>query len=438
MEFFIAGLYAVLITAIILRWRFFRLSGISIHWIVVAFIIKLIAGFTLWKVYTSYYTEMDGSDATRYYHDAMLIKSQLDENPAVFYALMVGIENHSPEYEAVYDKLVGWYSGYRYGLTNDYRTIVRLQVIISFISFGSYHVHWIIMSFLSLLGLTWIFKCFESLFKGREFWLFAACFLLPSVVFWSSGLLKEGPALFGLGLLFFLFSKIINRNFKWYHFAFLIPALGFLFYLKQYVLLAFIPAAVFLIVIRVTGEKFALYKFLLSQIICFIIAQNAHYFFVGGDFLYVLGKKRVDFENTAALHSARSSVEIPESTSTVEFLLNSPQAFALTYLRPYFWESKSWMYMIFALENLVYVILILFLILFFRRIPKSEHPILIYAAASFALVMASIVGNCVPVLGSVVRYRILSLPLLIIVCCYFIDFPKIKKTCESFIKRKSD
>ena len=135
MEFFIAGLYVILITAIILRWRFFRLSGISIHWIVIVFAIKLIAGFTLWKVYTSYYTEMDGSDATRYYHDAMLIKSQLDENPDVFYALMVGIENHSPEYEAVYDKLVGWYSGYRYGLTNDYRTIVRLQVIISFISF---------------------------------------------------------------------------------------------------------------------------------------------------------------------------------------------------------------------------------------------------------------------------------------------------------------
>jgi hypothetical protein len=294
------------------------------------------------------------------------------------------------------------------------------------------------MAFLSFVGLIWLFKSFESLFRGRLYLLFAACFLLPSVVFWGSGLLKEGPALFGLGLLFYLFSKIINRNFKWYHLVVLIPTLGFLFYLKQYVLFAFIPAALFLLVVRFTGEKFVIYKFFMSQIICFVIAQNAHYFFVGGDFLYVLGKKRVDFENTAQMHSARSLVTIPENNTAIEFFLHAPQAFALTYLRPYFWECKSWMYLVFALENLVYVILILFLVLFFRRIPKSEHPILIYAALSYSLVMASIIGNCVPVLGSVVRYRILSLPLLIIVCCYFIDFSKVKTSYLTLLKRNAD
>ena len=436
MEFFIAGLYVILITAIILRWRFFRLTGISQHWLVIAFVIKLAAGIVLWKVYTSYYSELDGSDATRYYHDAMLIKSQLEENPEVFFALMTGQDHHSPEYDAVYDKLVGWYSGYRYGLTNDYRTIVRLQVVISFISLGSYHVHWIIMAFLSFIGLTWLYKSFLTLFARREYWLFGACFMLPSVVFWSSGLLKEGPALFGLGLLFLLSFKIVNRQFKWYHFLLLIPTIGFLFYLKQYVLFAFIPAFLFIVIIRFTGEKFAIYKFIVSQVICFVIAQNAHSFFVGGDFLYVLGKKRVDFENTALMHSARSYVEIPVSNNVQDFILNGPQAFTLTYLRPFFWECKTWMYLVFAIENLIYTFLLLLMIFFFRRIPKSDHPILIYAAISFALVMASIIGNCVPVLGSVVRYRILSLPLLIIACCYFIDLDKIKIKATALIRRK--
>lgn len=432
MDLLIAAIYATIFTAILYRWRFFHLAGIPKHWLLVAFSLKLLAGIVLWKVYTSYYSELQGSDVTRYYNDAMLIRSQLEENPDVFYALMLGRENHSPEYEAVYDKLVGWYSGYRYGLTNDYRTIVRLQVLISFVSFGCYHVHWMLMAFLSFIGLTWLYKSFSTLFERRSAVLFAACYLLPSVVFWSSGLLKEGPALFGLGLLFFLFSRIIQRTFQWYHLFVLLPLLLFLFFLKQYVLLAFIPASIFLLIVRFTNDRLLIVKFIAIHGIAFLIAQNAHHFFIGGDFLYVLEKKRVDFENTAQMHTARSLVHIPESDNTAAFILHYPQAFALTYLRPFLWECKSWMYAIFALENLVYAVILALMIFFFRKSAMKERPVMIYAALSYALVMASIIGNCVPVLGSVVRYRILSLPLLIILCCYFIDFQKI----NSLLQRK--
>ncbi|MFN0032309.1 MAG: hypothetical protein ACKVOR_09135 [Flavobacteriales bacterium] len=426
---------SLLFAAIIYKWRFFSLPGIPRRWLLAAFAVKLIAGLMLWYVYTHHYSASHASDAHRYYDDAMVINAQWHENREVFWSLMLGNgEDSSTAYQSVYNKLVGWYSGYRYGLTNDCRTIIRIHVVISFLSFGSYHVHWICMAFFAFTGLVALYRAFSEIFVSRKIWLFTACFALPSVVFWSAGLLKEGPTMLGLGLLFWSISLLLSNHKIWYAYPMLILSVLLLVTIKEYVLFSMFPAIAFLLFVKLAGQRRLMLKFICVQLLCFLVAQNAHHFFIGGDFLYVLNKKRVDFENTAMLRGANSVVYVPATADVQSFTLHYPQAFALAYYRPFVWEIRSPFYIAFAVENLCYALLAVLTILFFKP-PPAAHRAMLLAALSFVLVLASIIGNTVPVLGSVVRYRIAALPLLVIVCAACIDYDKLRSLRIFLAKR---
>ncbi len=417
-------IFIIAFTVIIFRWRFFHFEGINRRWVCGAFFLKIVAGFALWWVYSHHYNGLEESDSIRYYNDAIIIKQQWTDDREVFKALMFGLENNTPQFEKVYDKLVGWHSGYRYGLTNDCRTIIRLNVVIAFVSFESHHVHWICMAFLAFLGLAALFRAFKHLFQGRMKLLFVACFLLPSVVFWSAGLLKEGPTLLGVGFLVLGLRNWMDNPKQWRNYVMIICSITILVAVKEYVLFSMLPAICFLFIIKILGHKNTIFKFAVTQLLCFVVAQNAQHFFVGGNFLYVLNKKRVDFENTSLIRNANSAVYVPNTESTFDWVVHYPEAFALSYLRPYLWEIKSWMYALFALENACYVLLIALTLFFFAK-PKKEHWPLLLFALSFTLVLASVIGNCVPVLGSIVRYRIAALPFLFIICAACINWKRV-------------
>jgi hypothetical protein len=408
-------LYALMCVAIIAKWNFFRLPGITLRWTIGAFLMKVIAGLGLWFVYTYYYPDSSESDALRYFQDTMTIRRQWDENREVFWSFMLGKETSDPAFAELYDKLVGWTSGYRYGLTNDCSTIIKLNVVISFISFGSYHVHAILMSFLAMIGMVALYKAFVNLLQGREAYLFIACFFLPSVVFWSSGLLKEGPLFLALGCLFLSVIKLLGNIRFWGYYPMALSSLIVLMYSKEYVLISLLPALLFLFIAKLTGNQYLLVKFLVVHVLSFMAAQHAHHFFRGGDFLYVLHKKQIDFYNVAQLTNAGSAIEIPPVTGTLSFFENYPGAFILTYLRPFLWEAKNWTYMVFALENLMYTLVFIWTIARFSKPPKEQFAIWL-ALLSFVLVLASILGNCVPILGAMIRYRIPALPFLMVLC----------------------
>ncbi len=426
--------YLIIITAIIYRWRFFRLLEIPRNWMLGAFWLKVAAGFVFWLVYTYYYSDPTESDALRYFEDALTIKSQWYLNRDVFWSFMLGRDMDHPEYVKVYDQLIAWTSGYRYGLSNDCSTIIRINVILSFISFKSFHVHAIIMSFMSLIGFTAMFKAFYGLLKGKEKTLFIVCFLLPSVVFWSSSVLKEAPLFLAFGLLLSSLVKLWT-NPKSYS-QYLVFGISFilLVYVKVYVVISLIPAMLALLLVKSTGERWVVLKFVIVHIICFVVAMNAHHFFRGGDFLYVLHKKQIDFYNVAILRDAGSVVEIPAVTNVSAFFAHYPQAFFLTYFRPHVFEANSVASMVFAIEDLFYLLISIAAILFFRK-PERRHWPIILAIFSYLIVLASILGNTVPILGAMVRYKVVGLPLLMIFCFAVINFEKLRRI---FIPKLND
>jgi len=411
--------YAIVFGAVIYKIDFFRFRGIPRFWPLLAFGLKVAAGLVFWAVYTFYYTDPSASDAFRYFTDAHLIKTQWSENRDVFWSFMIGSHMEHPAYQSIYDQLISWTSAYRYGMSNDCSTIIRFNVIISFISFGSFHVHALFMAFMSFIGLTAIFRAFVGLFAQREKWLFFAIFAVPSVVFWSSSLLKEGPLFMCLGLFMLSALRIFQTTHSRIDLLIAPVSFVFMFYIKGYVIITLIPALIFLLWIRISGYNRIWFKWIAVHVLCFVFAQQGHFFFRGGDFLYVLHKKQVDFYNIAYLRNAGSLVSIPPVTGVKDFVINYPQAFALTYFRPFLSEAHGLADWAFAVENVMLLLLICFALLRMHRV-KGYPAALMMMMLSFVLALAAVLGNTVPILGAMVRYKIPAMPFIVIVCFYFL------------------
>jgi hypothetical protein len=403
--------YAVLFAIIIWRWRFFKLDGIHGKWLIAIFTLKIGAGLLLWAVYNFHYDFR--SDTFIYFEDAMTIRNLWMEDRQAFWSFFWGSGTDNPSFEYVHDRLNTWTRNYNYGLTYDGPTIVRINLIISLFSFGYYHVHTVVMCFISLIGLTAIYKTFKDYFVKKELLLFGACFLIPSVIFWSSGVLKEAPLIMAFGLLVFSIFQLLQkfrRPLMW--FVFLI-SIWLMVFLKEYVLMSMLPAILSVVVCKMLSFKNIFRAFFFVHVICFLVAMNASSFFVGGNFLYVLQKKQTDFYNVTQLVNAQSGIERIDISDYYHFALGYPQALANTYFRPHVLEMKSPFYIPIAIENLLFGCLLLIPFFYHQRLPKTGVVIFLFTL-SFVLVIGGIIGYTVPILGAVIRYKIIALPFLAI------------------------
>lgn len=129
--------------------------------------------------------------------------------------------------------------------------------------------------------------------KEKSLLLFSSVFLIPSVLFWGSGVLKEGLLFFGLGFLVYYSHKVIYgewsaKNIFWILFSIVVLALT-----KFYVAIAVIPALIANYWIEKTGNKNVLLKYIASYLLLFSIGLFAT------NSLQVLVQKQKDFINLA-------------------------------------------------------------------------------------------------------------------------------------------
>ncbi len=133
---------------------------------------------------------------------------------------------------------------------NDNRTSIRLNAIIMLFSFGKYAVHAFVMIALSFIGQFAFYKTVKSYFIKKEILLASIIFLTPSVLFWTSGVLKEPIAVFLLGIFIYSFFKIfIHKNYNAKYVFTLIFSICIFIILKPYIfVLVFIPLLIFVCV----------------------------------------------------------------------------------------------------------------------------------------------------------------------------------------------
>ena len=103
-----------------------------------------------------------------------------------------------------------WYD--IYSPFNDNRTMIRFNSLLRFISFGYYYVHVAFICFLSLTGIVAVVNVLKREFPSLKKEFFLIFILLPSVLFWGSGLLKDSLVFFSFGFTLHYFDRLVHQN----------------------------------------------------------------------------------------------------------------------------------------------------------------------------------------------------------------------------------
>lgn len=389
------------------------------------FALKLLAGGALWYIYTAYFPYRSTSDSFRYFDDAMHINALSKEHPKIWLQFFFGYKLDQATLQSVYDGLCCWQSSYSYGIANDNPTIIRLNMLIGLVSGGGYGTHVVFHCFLALIGMLALHrglrKLLPSLFTRQRAvnLAFAGIALFPTVMFWSSSVLKEVPLVFGLGMLILALAGVLHK--QWWHLPTLILALLLLFNIKPYVLVTLLPALVAWVIVQRTNWRPAL-VFPAVLGLAYALAVNAAVVYPPGDLLYILQKKQTDFYNVARANDAGSTVTIsPVDQHPIGFLRDLPERLTLTFLRPFPGEVRNALQALAAAENFAFLICFLGVIFYFGRFsralsggwsdpngtaPHRELSLLFWFVVAFALTFGAIAGSTVPVLGALVRYKL--------------------------------
>lgn len=403
---------------VILKWRFLRIDNLNASWIIVGFSIKLLMGLSLWYIYTYYYTDRATADIYKYYDDALVILEQTKGDWLLRLQFLTGYKINEDAFSSIIQKTQHWDRS-SVEPFNDNPTLIRLNLIILLFSQGLFHIHTLLFSFFSFLGSIALLKFIKQYSSISSKVLFFILFLVPSIIFWNSGVLKEAWLFFCLGFGLLFFQNLMSKQNIQYLIGFFVFAY-LLYNIKPYIIICMLPALLFLRLDSLFRWKRKLIAFFISQLAILILFLSSY----SNQVFTIIKQKKSDFVDLAIETNANSLIDTNTYHSFSDVLLSLPMALITTLFRPGIWEATGIFTLLSAIENLFFIAVLILPILYFKK-PNSKELMLVLFSFSFLFILGCLIGLTTPVLGAIVRYKIPLLPFYLIAVFTFVDFNKV-------------
>jgi hypothetical protein len=402
------------------RIDFFQINGIKKNHILFAFLSQVFAGYILYIIYSQYYTERYTADIFKYYDDSLVLYNTFFSNPLDFFKIIIGIDCDSEDYLINYfSEMNHWDTSYKNSLMDESRLLIRLNAILNIIGFKSYSFNLISFVFIGFLGKFLITKNLVKFYKSiNPIILFWGLILFPSLMLWSSGILKEPLIIFSIGLILQSFGVYNSKKMSSLILVFF--GLLIIFKLKFYVFICFLPALIsFLIcqnwkikplkVITITSISLNILLVILSTL------KNSY------NPLEILSNKQNDFIKLAEIFNAGSSFKmVPMDPNFNSFLSSIPLGVINGFFRPFPSDINKIIHALPLIENIfLYVLFIYLLYKLFSLKIKLETVYLntLLNSVFFISLLFVITGISTPVIGALVRYKLPGTIFMIITIC---------------------
>lgn len=455
----------------------------------IGFSVKVLVGIVFLFIYLHPDTNNSvPSDTMRFMKESKILHDVFYQSPKDYFTLLFGFTENKILIHKYLSNTFLWDAG-SYTLVNDSRNLIRLNSLIHFISFGSAFIHNLFMCLIGLLGIKQIYLSFEKYTQLNKNIFFFLILSVPSLIFWTSGILKE-PILF-LGIALFTRTIFLEDKLKK---RILIGILSLIILLsfKPYNLICTIPPLLFAFY-NITIFKKSLFKSILAVIVTIslgiIILPNQR-----EQTVKYLSRKQFDFDHVGkggiftdyndtsllyfemkdydkiAVNMQDSSLQIikitavqivskshsfatfnsikkanstkykivynvggalsyikttPINNSFFQLIKNIPEALINSLLRPFPDDPGSVLKYI-ALIELWSVFTILLLSLKISRKLNLIEKRIIIALSIFIISLSLVIGLTTPVLGAIFRYRFLNLLSIIIISAMIINPKKMR------------
>ena len=357
-------------------------------------IIKTILGCLYGYIFFKYYHGF-GNDTWSYNQFALLEYNVLIKTPDFFFKNLFTNIYKNDQSVTFFDSDNNFWKDLQSSI------LIKILAVCNIISKGNYYTNTLFFNFFTFWGHYLLYKCLIFNFRNYKAIAFSIAFLFPPLLFWESGISKDGLVFIGLAGFIYNFSVYIKTK--------KLSNLGntFLFFLivlliRNFVALSLLPISI------------AFYWCNKTKIHAFVANILAISVFVVGFFLSSLFLKSLNLpakmaERQAAFFSlvGGSYMYTPKlNDSLSSYVQVLPYAVNHTFIRPYITESKTPLLLFAALETLFVLLIIGLALVQIKKLKTiASHPFLMLLV-SLALTNYLMIGYTVPFVGAIVRYRV--------------------------------
>ncbi len=305
--------------------------------------------------------------------------------------------------------------------------------IFNIFSFGNYYINVIFYSFITLLGPLALCRVMNDVFPGKKLQVILAAFLIPSFVYWTSGIHKDGLVFLAISLIVYHFYfGLKEKKFSFRIIAMMLISVLIILMFRNFILIILIPAITAWYVSTRYSNKIIL-AFSLVYFLFAVMFFSFRYISPSLDFPQSVINKQNAFRK---LQGNSSIKPIDLDPTPLSFLKNSPRALSATILRPYPGDVKHLLSLAAAVET--FILLLLFLCFLIWRTNGIQSKAFLWFCIFFSVSFLLIIGYTVNFVGAIVRYRSIILPFLLVPAICLTDWKRILAFFSPNIKINSN
>lgn len=404
MWYYIINVTALAILAVLCQ----RGGSAKFYWTFL--ILKLVAGISLGLVYTYYYSS---GDTFGFFNGAKALADLARDDFSVFVSFL-----YSSDSEIIN-------TGYTW---TPNLVFVKFASIFCLITGDSY---WLISLYFSLFCFAALWRLYlviTGYFTSNDLAIAIGLFLLPSFVFWSSGLSKESIAVGCIALMVAPYIKglFVQKQLKWIELVVAVLSIILLWKLKYFyagVLIVTLITGWLLLLLFKKSPSMGNLKLTVLSVVIFlgllVIASFAHPNFYLSRIVEVI----VQNHDELILKSDSGIIRFYELNATFSSLLiNAPLALFSGLFSPLIWQVNSILELVTGFENVILMFLSAWAIVKSKRLVGSEKSILLVIGLMYIMVMATLLALSTPNFGTLMRFKVAFLPFLYMLVLYHNSF----------------
>lgn len=385
--------------------------------------IRIAAGLFFSYIYLVYYGD---GDTVYYYSGSGTIVNMAKKDVFAFVQLMFG--ERTPELRSLFD----WSTGYpTYFKDANAWAVCRFMVPFYVAGLGSYWGSTIIMNAVLLIPMWRFYQMLVRLYPQQKQYMAIAVFYMPSLVFWSSGILKDVWCYVALLQLYlcvyqiFIRKKRMLKSILLYIFwaYILISIRPFMFYTAFVTTLLWVGFRWIQTIESGLVKTLAFPLIMVLMGVTIIVAISELGDVAEGKYATVDSMLehaviiQQDLSRTEAY--GENTFDIGEFDASVPSMISkAPVAIVAGMFRPFIWEARSMLMIFSGIESAFLIGMLLYLLFrtgfigFFALVQKD--PFLVSCLA-FAVLFGFFVGLTTANFGALVRYKIALIPFFSIV-----------------------
>jgi hypothetical protein len=383
--------YSLLISVAVLKLDKLKVNGISPTLLLAIFWSKVLSGIAYVLIHQWFY---DGGDVLGFNKNAAIISSALPHETANFFQLLI-----YPGGDYIPTDLLWYIKHTKYWSDKGTYFLIKIIVLFNLFSKGNIYVNTLFFEALTLPGLIALYKVAKKYAPTRHWLLLVAIFGIPQVVFWGSGIHKDGLIMSAMGWIIYSVDLILHKSWKFWPILLGLFSILLMGIIRSYDLLLMFPGLLALAWCNFQ-PAFSFLKSVLLYVIffaCFFLLDGVLHL---GLLNFMIQKQQLFLY----FNQAQSAfTPLPLTANWWSFVSNAPMAIFRTISTPSNWSTNSNIEKYATLEHLIYL-LIAFIGIGYGI--KNKHQLTPFTSFCFwySISLFLFIGWLVPNSGSMIRY----------------------------------